>query len=236
MKAKLLYVVMALVLTLALVAVVAPLGNPVQASPSWWDSAWEHRQRLTFNNSGQSENLVDFPILVKLDSTRIDYTKTQDSGQDIRFVDSDNSTVLNYEIEKWDETGDSWVWVKVPQINGSSSTDHIYMYYCNQWDVPDGQNPTAVWDTNFKGVWHLNRLGVGDGPKPTPIPIPILGLSSKGIGSLDKLGASVLDSTSNNNDGTNNGATRGASGKIDNAFYFDADEDDYVEVPDSASK
>jgi len=204
MKAKIVYMALALTLVFSLAAVVVP-AEPAQATPGWWNTGWEYRQKLTFDNSGQSENLENFPVLVKLDSTNIDYGKTQDSGQDIRFVDSDDSTVISHEIEKWDETGNSWVWVNVPQIDGSSSADHIYMYYGNP-SAPDEQNPTAVWDTHYKGIWHLNGVS-----------------------------GSVLDSTSNNNDGTNNGATRGASGKINNAFDFDADQDDYVEVPDSSS-
>jgi len=203
MKAKIVYMALALALALSLAAVVVP-AEPAQATPSWWNTVWEYRQKLTFDNSGQSESLVNFPVLVKLDSTNIDYGKTRDSGQDIRFVDSNDSTVLSHEIEKWDETGDSWVWVNVPQIDGSSSADHIYMYYGNP-SAPDEQNPIAVWDTHYKGIWHLNGVS-----------------------------GSVLDSTTNDNDGTNSGSIRGASGKIDDAFNFDGT-DDYVEVPDSSS-
>ncbi|NIN70165.1 MAG: hypothetical protein GTO63_36915, partial [Anaerolineae bacterium] len=37
------------------------LGDP------WWNSSWESRKKLTFDNSAQSENLVNFPVLVELD-------------------------------------------------------------------------------------------------------------------------------------------------------------------------
>ena len=72
-------------------------------------SSWKYRKKVTFNNTDAnlgvtSENLVNFPVLVKISSSNIDYTKTQDSGQDIRFTDTDGSD-LAYEIEKWDETG-----------------------------------------------------------------------------------------------------------------------------------
>ena len=43
----------------------------------WFDTAWTARQSLTFDNSLQSETLVDFPVLVVLDSVNIDYTKTR---------------------------------------------------------------------------------------------------------------------------------------------------------------
>ena len=118
------------------------------------DREWSNRRKLTFDNSAQAENLVNFPVLVRLDASRIDYTKTQDAGQDIRFYDADNTTLLSHEIEKWDEAGTSSVWVKVPQIDAASASDHIYMYYGNA-RAADAQSATAVWDSNFRGVWHL---------------------------------------------------------------------------------
>ena len=123
----------------------------------WWNTDWSNRRQLTFNNSGQSEALQNFPVLVKLNSSRIDYFKTQDSGQDIRFIDA-NGTELKYEIEEWDEGGESYVWVKVPQIDALSNTDYIWMYYGND-TVGDGQDAANVWDSNYTGIWHLKETG-----------------------------------------------------------------------------
>jgi hypothetical protein len=122
---------------------------------------WQYRRKITFNNTTAnlgvtSESLTNFPVLVKLDKdTDIDYSKTQDSGQDIRFTDSDG-TILPYEIEKWDETASSYVWVKVPQIDINSSTDYMYLYYGNT-GATDGQSASSVWDNSFLGVWHMNE-------------------------------------------------------------------------------
>jgi hypothetical protein len=118
------------------------------------DREWSNRRKLAFDNSAQAENLVNFPVLVRLDSSRIDYAKTQDAGQDIRFYDADNTTLLSHEIEKWNEAGSSYVWVKVPQIDAASTSDHIYMYYGNA-KAADAQSGTTVWESNFRGVWHL---------------------------------------------------------------------------------
>lgn len=127
--------------------------NPTVSS-GWYDTSWGYRRKITFDNSAQTENLTNFPVMVKLDSTRISYANTQDSGQDIRFTDSDGTTLLKYEIEKWDETGTSTVWVKVPQIDASSSTDNIYMYYGNS-SVADGQDATNVW-TGLSAISRYN--------------------------------------------------------------------------------
>ncbi len=64
----------------------------------------------------------------KLDATNIDYSQTKDDGSDLRFFAADG-TALAYEIEQWNEGGDSSVWVKTPQITGNSDTDSIMMYY-----------------------------------------------------------------------------------------------------------
>ncbi len=119
----------------------------------WFNTAWSARRRVTFDNSAQSTNLDGFPVLVKLDASHVDYQKTQNAGQDLRFVDADG-TLLPHQIESWDETGTSYVWVRVPRIDAGSSTDSIDMYYGNP-TAPDGQNPAAVWDSTYAGVWHL---------------------------------------------------------------------------------
>jgi hypothetical protein len=164
-----------------------------RASDSWYNSSWGYRKKITFDNSAQAENLLNFPVLVKLSSSNIDYTKTQDLGQDIRFTDSDGTTLLKYEIEKWDETGSSFVWVKVPQIDASSSTDYIYIYYGNV-GASDVQDATNVWDSSFLGVWHMKETS----------------------------GTNIADSTGNHKDGTKTGANNPApiTGTIDGAQSF----------------
>jgi len=120
---------------------------------------------LTFGNGAQAEDLAEFPVLVRLNSSRIDYGRVQNGGEDLRFIDADGSE-LSYEIERWDEGGESVVWVKVPQIDGLSNSDYIWMYYGND-SISDGQDVHGVWDTNFLMVWHLN-----DQPTGTPGDIP----------------------------------------------------------------
>ena len=120
----------------------------------WRNTAWDQRQQLTFDNSAQTETLIDFPVLVVLNSGNIDYLQTQANGEDLRFVDNDR-TFLADEIEEWNESGDSYVWVKIPQIDGASNTDSITMYYGNAAAV-DAQDYAAVWNDGFEAVYHLN--------------------------------------------------------------------------------
>jgi len=169
---------------------------------AWENDAWGARVKITFDNSGQAQNLVSFPVLIKLDSSRIEYFRTQDAGQDIRFVDADDTTVLDHEIEVWDEAGTSYVWVRVPQIDALSSVDFIYMYYDNV-NAADVQNPTGVWNANYRGVWHLAEDPSGPPPQ-------------------------TRDSTSSGLHGTSGGVmTAGdqVGGQIDGSLDFDGSDD-----------
>ena len=146
-------------LRVALLAL-ATLLPAVDAS-AWWDTRWSHRRKLTFDNSGQAENLGNFPVLIVLNSSRIDYGKTRAGGIDLRFVDANDSTLLSHEIESWNPSGNSYVWVRVPQVDASSSTDFMWMYYGNP-TAPNAENIPLVWSPGFVMVHHLNET-VTDG-------------------------------------------------------------------------
>ncbi len=120
----------------------------------WWDANWTYRKRLTFDNSGQPEPLADFPVLVRLDPTRIDYSRVGAAGEDLRFVALNGSTTVPFEVETWNPGGVSDIWVRAPRIGGNSEADAVWIYYGNA-SATDGQSPGAVWDASYKGVWHL---------------------------------------------------------------------------------
>jgi uncharacterized repeat protein (TIGR01451 family) len=165
------------------------------------NSNWTQRMRLTFTNTTVS-NLIDFPVLVTLDNSRINYGQTQNAGQDIRFVDPDG-TVLAHEIEEWNESGTSYVWVKVPQIDSGSTSDYIWIYYGNA-AASDGQDAEKVWDIAYEGVWHLEEL-VQD----------------------EQTSGTHFDSTTNNNDGSQSN-NDDATGKIATGQGFDGN--DYIQI------
>jgi hypothetical protein len=171
----------------------------------WWDSNWNFRKKLTFDNSAQSENLDYFPVLVNLSSSNFVYSKAKTDGTDLRFIDADGTTELDYHIEDWDSSGYSYVWVEVSQIDGSSSSDYIWMYYNNS-AATYAQDIEGTWDSNFTAVWHLNETS-----------------------------STHYDATSNDNDGSpQGGVTQGPNGIIDGADDFDGDAD-YIVVSTSTS-
>lgn len=128
-----------------------------ESSGVWsdWVSAvsnWTKRRSIEI--TGLSSSISNFTVLVKLDSSRINYSSCQSQGQDLQFYDSAGN-LLSHEIETWNSAGTSYVWVKIPSIPVSPSRARIWMYYGNP-TAADGQDRANVWESNFKGVWHLN--------------------------------------------------------------------------------
>lgn len=112
---------------------------------------------ITFPGYTGSATLTDFPVLVRLSSARnkFDYSAcAAANGSDLRFADVEGN-LLSHEIDTWDNTGESLVWVKVPSFNADAV---ITAYYgCAN---PPANYPTNVWSADFVGVWHMKESGV----------------------------------------------------------------------------
>jgi len=123
----------------------------------WWNSSWLRRRAIEFDNTANAEELTNFPTLVKLDSTRITYADTLTAGADIRFVyyDGATSTELKYEIEEWNASGTSIVWVKLPTVLASKFTV-FYVYYKNS-GASDAQDAANVWSNGYEAVYHFKE-------------------------------------------------------------------------------
>jgi len=171
-------------------------------------TGWAYRKRLRVPYTKIDDNLTDFPVLVKLTSANFNFNKALSNGYDIRFTSDDGVTLLSYERERHDSANQKAEYhVKIPSVSITADT-YFYMYYGNP-SAGDGANPTDVWDSNFKGVWHLNRDPSGTAPQEK-------------------------DSTSNGNDGASEGSMTSddlVEGKVDGALDFDGS-DDYIGVND----
>ncbi|MEM5828143.1 MAG: DUF2341 domain-containing protein, partial [Candidatus Aenigmatarchaeota archaeon] len=65
-----------------------------------WLSGWQYRIPITINNTLNSNNLIDYQVLVTLNvADLISQGKMRSDFGDIRFTDSDGTTLLNYWIE-----------------------------------------------------------------------------------------------------------------------------------------
>jgi len=133
------------------------------------------------------------------------------NGYDIIFTSDAAGTVkLDHEIEYYNATTGQFVaWLPSPTLSHTTDTV-IYLFYGNSGITTSQENKTAVWDSNFKGVWHL-----ADNAANT----------------------TVKDSTSNANNGADsvNTSTRATTGEIDGALLFQNASSNSVSLDDSAS-
>ncbi|MFP3952060.1 MAG: DUF2341 domain-containing protein [Candidatus Bathyarchaeia archaeon] len=114
---------------------------------------WQYRKNLTISASYLESSLTDFPLLVKLTTSNFNYSCAKSNGEDIRFNKSGGA--LDYEIEKWNTEGGSFIWVKVPSVSSSSDTT-VEMYYGNP-NATDAQNSIGVW-SGYGMVHHLEEM------------------------------------------------------------------------------
>jgi hypothetical protein len=172
-----------------------------------WLTGWSYRRPVTITNT-QANDLTDYQVLVTVDTASlIAAGKMKDDGGDIRFTDSDGTTLLPYWVEGPINASNTKIWVKVPQIP-ANGTKTIYLYY---------GNPTAQSESNLSATMLRVINGV------------VLALP------LDEgTGTTVYDKSGNNNHGTIFGAQWTTDAKFGTALSFDG-VDDYVRIPNNAS-
>ncbi len=119
----------------------------------WYDRAYAKRRRVTFDNVGATD-LLGFVVPVVLSARELDYAALQSNGQDLRFVDADDQTLLPYEIEAFGPGGASVVWLRLPRVPAGSSAS-AWLYSENPTAV-DAQNVPKTWSVAYAAVYHLN--------------------------------------------------------------------------------
>jgi len=164
----------------------------------------------------QAEVLAHFPVLLKLGSSvglgSTDVTSIFDevgaNSHKIAVTESDGTTQLYVEIEKWD-SGSEVAWLHASKSGWEAiAGGQLYFYYDNS--KPD--NDTYVGDTNdeiAENVWNSNFLAVYH--------------MADGVDNEH-----IYDSTSNDNDATKGAAANpnvNTSGQMGNAQEFDAAEE-----------
>jgi biopolymer transport protein ExbB len=130
-------------------------GGQGGAMTSWSQPAWSKRMRLTVATANWPTGISDFPLAVSLQNDALD--EARDDGFDLVFVDGDDNTMLDHEIEQFDRASGTLVaWVRVPQLTPPDPVV-MYLYFGNPAATGSG-SATAVWSaSNHEGVWHLGE-------------------------------------------------------------------------------
>lgn len=127
--------------------------------------SYSYKIELTIDHTKIDDDLINFPILVKLTSSNFDFTKSLNTGYDIRFTDT-SSNLLYFERERHDSINQlGEYWVKIPNISSSVDTKFI-MYFGNK-SSHDGSNSHGVWDNSFRMVQHFSESTVAIAPDST---------------------------------------------------------------------
>lgn len=134
---------------------------PVTRVTLWaWDDSDKYLDSLGYHskitiNANNETPLVNFPMLIKIREGMpkgFEYKYANPDGSDIRFIDSEGN-LLAHEFDTWDTTGESIIWVKVPQYFKGAS---ITMCWGELVDkrAPAAIDPKEVWSA-YLGVWHM---------------------------------------------------------------------------------
>ena len=124
---------------------------------------FKYESRLTFKKVQPGKTLTNVLVLVRISESAIDGFKYEDCvGGSLAFASSPNGEWLDYEIERWDDEGESLVWVRVPVLTQKTC---IKMY----WGAKDGHclvpvvSSASVWSANgYAAVLHMNALDGAD--------------------------------------------------------------------------
>lgn len=113
---------------------------------------------ITVSGYTGASTLENFPVLVRISEAGISgfsYADCASEGADISFKDA-SGTTLDFDIDTWDTSGTSLVWVKVPALSGDATKIIFRWKDAN----PAAHTPSDTW-SDYTGVWHLNETTDG---------------------------------------------------------------------------
>ncbi len=106
---------------------------------AWWNCSWDYRFTVDLSKPAGAP-LSDYQVRLNLDASNVpaefDWST---GGNDLRVIDEDDLSELNFYIEQWDASGSTAVvWVRVPSIPGGGRS--VYLYFGG----PTGSTSTST--------------------------------------------------------------------------------------------
>lgn len=140
-------------------------GLASECSTAAMSYSFERDITVDYTKVAGGSDLYNFPILVSYSGATFLRSSPlgpimNTNGYDIIFTDS-NRNKLDHQIEYYNGTnGDLIAWVRIPVLSCSSNTV-IKLLYGNSQITTD-PSVSTVWDSHYKGVWHLNDNNLED--------------------------------------------------------------------------
>jgi YD repeat-containing protein len=170
------------------------------------------REIIIDHRQSPNTDQTDFPFLVS--TTLGDLASVGNggyvqnvNGYDIVFTsDAAGQNQLDHEIDSYNpSTGAVAFWVRIPTLSHVNDTP-IYMWYGNSAVQVSQENKAGVWRNGYAAVWHFGVNGL-----------------------------STADSTANQNNAINRGATNAAGRFGGQAASFNGSNTSFIDVPSSSS-
>ncbi|MBO5906005.1 MAG: hypothetical protein J6Q84_06275, partial [Kiritimatiellae bacterium] len=127
---------------------------------------WSSKITITATNEVA---LTNFPMLIRIKEDEpkgFKYKYVNEGGSDIRFIYRDKEgnvaldetanepKILDHEIDTWDTSGESVIWVKVPQYEQGASVTMYWGELANK-EMPKAKDSKTVW-SDYVAVWHMD--------------------------------------------------------------------------------
>ena len=157
--------------------------------------------KVNFTTTGYtgSSTLNQFPVLIKFDTgiSGFSYNSfASPTAGDLRFYGS-NGEELPYEIESWDTSGESRVWVRAGAIEGNASVITAAWGDSTKTTAPNYVFNGSTWSNGYQAAWHFQNMS----------------------------GTTLIDSTANNRHLTAEGGPSTAIGQVGNGIVLDGSND-----------
>ncbi len=116
---------------------------------AWWHCDWNYRLPISVSRP-PGPPVSDFQVRLNLNASNVpgqfDWSL---QGDDLRVVDQDDQTELNFFIESWNAAGQSAVvWVLVPEIAVAART--VYVYFDAPPGTPNASTPMTFTEPGLK--------------------------------------------------------------------------------------
>ena len=120
-------------------------------------SAFAYSSSILVGGYTGSSALANFPLMIKLaENSPVGFSYADCEQTVLRFADAEGN-ILPHEIDTWNPNGTSVIWVRVPELSGTST--ELTMYYGGSGD---GVTTVAgeVWSASgYNAVWHFSGNG-----------------------------------------------------------------------------
>ena len=132
----------------------------LEPASAYWNKEWTIRKQITIDpgaaGTPTAGPIGTVPLLLRLHDGNFNFAEAKDDGSDIRFIASDDQTLLPYQIEKYDSLlNEAFVWVKVPNMKANTKIT-IWLYYGNA-KAPRAEDAKGAYGADMTLVYHWDE-------------------------------------------------------------------------------